>query len=306
MSSPEPIVSARDLRKHFGPIEAVRGISFDVYPNECYGFLGPNGAGKTTAMKMIYCYVYPTSGDLRVLGYDVRKDERTIKAKIGVVPQENNLDPDLNVLENLLVYSRYFDIPSDRARSRALELLDFLSIDQRRREHVEKLSGGMKRRLVIARAMINNPRLLILDEPTTGLDPQARHLIWQRLRELKRRGVTMILSTHYMEEAEQLCDRLALMDSGLIVEEGNPQELIKRYVGKEVFEVRYAEPRKVLSLLCGLSFKHEVAGDTMYIYSQDGQEIGKRLMEMPDAEILHRRANLEDVFFRLTGKDLKD
>jgi lipooligosaccharide transport system ATP-binding protein len=164
----------------------------------------------------------------------------------------------------------------------------------------------MKRRLVIARAMINNPRLLILDEPTTGLDPQARHLIWQRLRELKRRGVTMILSTHYMEEAEQLCDRLALMDSGLIVEEGNPQELIKRYVGKEVFEVRYAEPRKVLSLLCGLSFKHEVAGDTMYIYSQDGQEIGKRLMEMPDAEILHRRANLEDVFFRLTGKDLKD
>ncbi len=305
-SSRDAAVVASDLRKSFGSVEAVRGISLAVRHGECYGFLGPNGAGKTTAMKMMYCFVRPSAGSLTVLGYDVTRDERKIKSLLGVVPQENNLDPDLDVLENLLVYSRYFDIPPAVARRRALELLEFLSIDRRIKEQVDNLSGGMKRRLVLARAIMNSPRLLILDEPTTGLDPQARHLMWQRLRELKRQGVTMVLSTHYMEEAEQLCDRVALMDSGVIVEEGVPARLIAEYVGREVFEVRYTGLERVLEVLGGVEFTYEESGDTVNIYSNDGREIGKRLIGLEGAEVLHRKANLEDVFFRLTGKDLRD
>lgn len=300
------VVEARDIWKTYGELEAVQGVSFDVHPNECYGFLGPNGAGKSTVMRMIYCFVTLNSGSLRVMGHDVTKEQRKIKSLLGVVPQDNNLDPDLDVLENLLIYSRYFDIPQDVANERARQLLKFLSIDERRKENVEKLSGGMQRRLVIARSLINEPKLLILDEPTTGLDPQARHLIWQRLRELKSNGVTMILTTHYMEEAEQLCDRLSLMDAGIIVEEGTPQELIRDHAGKDVFEVRRIKPDSVLSTLKGLDFTHETAGDTVFIYSRNGQDIGKRLFNLEDADVHHRRGNLEDVFFRLTGKELKD
>jgi lipooligosaccharide transport system ATP-binding protein len=302
----EPIVVARDLSKNYGPIRAVDGVSFEVIRGECYGFLGPNGAGKTTVVRMIYCRTLPTSGTLYVFGLDVRKNARDIKAMIGVAPQEDNLDPDLNVIENLIVYSRYYDIPRKKAEERGRELLRFLSIDERRKEEVTKLSGGMQRRLVIARALINNPKLLMLDEPTTGLDPQARHLIWQRLRELKAKGVTMILTTHYMEEAEKLCDRVAVMDSGKILVEGSPQELIERHAGEDVFEIRHAEDGGLLKTLEGLEFSFEKAGDTIYIFSKNGAEIGKRLIPIREAEVLHRRANLEDVFLRLTGKELRD
>ena len=302
----EAIVLAHGLSKNYGPIWAVDGISFEVLAGECYGFLGPNGAGKTTAIRMIYCRTLPTSGVLNVFGLDVRFHAREIKALIGLAPQENNLDPDLNVIENLIVYSRYFDIPRVEAEERGKELLRFLSIDERRKEEVTKLSGGMQRRLVIARALINNPRLLMLDEPTTGLDPQARHLIWQRLRELKGKGVTMILTTHYMEEAEKLCDRVAVMDSGKILAEGSPHQLINRYAGEHVFEIRHAEDNGLLRKLEGLEYSIEQAGDTIYIFSKDGDEIGKRLLPLKDSEILHRRANLEDVFLRLTGKELRD
>jgi lipooligosaccharide transport system ATP-binding protein len=300
------IVVAKDITKNYGSIVAVDGISFEVMQGECYGFLGPNGAGKTTAIRMIYCRTPLSSGTLTVFGLDVREHAREIKAMIGLVPQENNLDPDLNVIENLIVYSRYYNIPENEAEKRAKELLRFLSIDERRKEQVTKLSGGMQRRLVIARALINNPKLLILDEPTAGLDPQARHLIWQRIRELKRNGVTMILTTHYMEEAEQLCDRVAVMDSGKILVEGHPYELIEKYAGKDVFEIRHAEDNGILGELKGLEFSLEKAGDTIYIFSGDGDEIGKRLLPIRDAEILHRRSNLEDVFLRLTGKELRD
>jgi len=304
--SGQAVVVATGLSKTFGSIRAVDGISFEVAQGECYGFLGPNGAGKTTVVRMIYCRTSPSSGTLNVFSLDVAKSRREINAMIGVTPQENNLDPDLNVIENLIVYSRYYGIPRGEADERARELLRFLSIDERRKEEVTRLSGGMQRRLVIARALINNPKLLMLDEPTTGLDPQARHLIWQRLRELKKKGVTMILTTHYMEEAEKLCDRVAVMDAGKILAEGSPQELIRNYAGENVFEIRHAEDDGILGILSGLDFSFEKAGDTIYIFSKDGNEIGERLLPMRDAEVLHRRANLEDVFLRLTGKELRD
>ena len=302
----EAIVVASGISKSFGSIRAVDEISFQVTLRECYGFLGPNGAGKTTAIRMVSCHIPLTSGILNVFGLDVSQRSREIKAMVGVAPQDNNLDPDLNVIENLVVYSRYFDIPRREAERRSRELLEFMSIDERRKEQVTRLSGGMQRRLVVARALINEPKLLILDEPTTGLDPQARHLIWQRLRELKRKGVTMILTTHYMEEAEQLCDRVAVMDSGKILVEGPPRELIERYAGRDVFEVRRAEDNRVLLRLEGLEFGFERAGDTIYIFSRDGDEIGRRLLSIRELEVLHRRANLEDVFLRLTGRELRD
>jgi lipooligosaccharide transport system ATP-binding protein len=302
----EPVVVARGVSKHFGAIKAVDGISFEVMLKECYGFLGPNGAGKTTAIGMVYCHTPLTSGILNVFGLNVSVHSREIKAMVGVTPQENNLDPDLNVIENLVVYSRYFNIPKKEAERKARELLEFMSIDERRKEQVTRLSGGMQRRLIIARALINDPKLLILDEPTTGLDPQARHLIWQRLRELKRKGVTMILTTHYMEEAEQLCDRVAVMDSGKILVEGPQKELIERFAGRDVFEIRRAADNGILLRLDGLEFSSERAGDTIYIFSKDGGEIGRRLLSIRELEVLHRRANLEDVFLRLTGRELRD
>ncbi len=300
------LVSAQNLSKSFGPLLAVNEVSFRVSARECYGFLGPNGAGKTTTIRIIYCHTPPTKGTLKVFNYDVKKYPREVKCMIGVAPQENNLDPDLNVIENLIVYSRYFDIPRKEAERRARGLLEFMSIDERRKERVTKLSGGMKRRLIIARALLNNPRLLILDEPTTGLDPQVRHLIWQKLRELREKGVTMILTTHYMEEAEKLCDRVAVMDKGKILAEGAPGELIERYAGRDVFEIRQAKDTAVLAKLTGMEFDYERAGDTIYVFSRHGKEIGKRLFYSGGFEILQRRANLEDVFLRITGRELRD
>src|ERR671916_1835040 len=231
---------ARDLKKSYDGFDAVKGVDFEVRRGECFGFLGPNGAGKTTTMKMIYGAVMPTGGKLNVAGLDVRRREREIKRRIGVVPQENNLDDELKVKENLLVYGRYYDLPRKVILQRAEELLDFVQLTEKAESKVEQLSGGMKRRLLIARALINDPEIVLLDEPTTGLDPQARHLVWERLFRLKQRGVTLVLTTHYMDEAEQLCDRLVVMDGGRIVAEGSPRELIALHSTREVFELRFA------------------------------------------------------------------
>lgn len=231
------IVVAEKLTKEYNGKTAVRDIDFRVRARECFGFLGPNGAGKTTTMNMIYCFSPVTAGRLNVLGLDVREHPREIKSRLGVVPQENNLDPDLKVLQNLLVYASYFRIPAAVAHDRAMELLEFFDLAGRAQEKEDRLSGGMKRRLTIARALINNPALVILDEPTTGLDPQARHLVWQRLRRLKERGVTLVLTTHYLEEAAQLCDRLVIMDRGEILAEGDPRGLVAKHIGREVVEV---------------------------------------------------------------------
>src|ERR671916_1995963 len=227
---------ARDLKKSYDGFEAVKGVDFEVHPGECFGFLGPNGAGKTTTMKMVYGAVIPTDGELDVAGLDIRRSEREIKRRIGVVPQENNLDDELKVRENLLVYGRYYDLPRKLALQRAEELLEFVELTERAESQVDTLSGGMKRRLLIARALINDPEIVVLDEPTTGLDPQARHLVWDRLRALAVEGKTLLLTTHYMEEASRLCDRLVIMEGGIIIAEGSPQELVEKYVSPQVLE----------------------------------------------------------------------
>lgn len=232
-----PMVIATGLAKSYGPLQAVDGVSFEVGAGECFGFLGPNGAGKTTTMRMIFGLTSPTGGDLEVLGWPVPKELRRVKKRIGVVPQENSLDPDLTVIQNLLIFARYFDLSQAEARERATELLDFFHLKEKTREPIDRLSGGMKRRLLIARALINQPELLILDEPTTGLDPQSRHVMWDRIRTLKSQGVTCLLTTHYMEEAAQLCDRLVVMDSGRVIEEGRPDDLVKKHSVKNLEEV---------------------------------------------------------------------
>lgn len=301
---------ARGLTKRYGDLVAVDGIDVEVRPRECFGFLGPNGAGKSTTMKMIYGRVPPSGGELRVLGLDAYRDARRIKARIGVVPQENNLDPDFTVGENLLVYGRYFDLPLSELKRRADELIAFVQLEERRNTPVEQLSGGMKRRLIIARALINRPDLVILDEPTTGLDPQARHLVWGRLRELRRQGVTLLLTTHYMEEAAQLCDRLVIMDRGRILALGTPGDLVSSHVGKEVVELRLPPQRhgEALSLADGLISAHEAIGDLLILYTQRGDELSGRVRGsgLPVDFHLLRRATLEDVFLRLTGRSLHE
>jgi lipooligosaccharide transport system ATP-binding protein len=238
-----PLVVAGSLVKRFGELAAVDGVSFEIAPREVVGFLGPNGAGKTTTIRMLACNSPRTSGRLEVFGLDVGMHPREIKAQLGVVPQDNNYDPDLSVSENLLVYARYFGIPARTARQRASELLEFVHLTDKAAEPVDELSGGMKRRLILARGLINTPRLLVLDEPTTGLDPQARRLIWERLRELRQRGVTIIITTHYMDEAEQICDRLLIMDNGKVIATGSPKALIDEHAGDEVLEVVPAQSR---------------------------------------------------------------
>jgi len=302
------IINAKGLKKSYDQATAVNGTSFYIFQGECYGFIGPNGAGKTTTIKMITCFSPRDSGELTVNGMDVAEHPREIKELMGVVPQEENLDPDLTVLKNLLVYARYFNIPQSEAFDRAHELLDFFSLTQRGNSMIRELSGGMKRRLLIARALINNPKILVLDEPTTGLDPQARHHIWQRLRLLKKKGITMVLSTHYMEEASQLCDRIAIMDMGKILIEGRPNNLVNEKIGKEVVEMRVDDntEEKLLQKLTDFDFEHERISDSLYFFLKDGREFLKFLIEEHHTQLIHRPAGLEDLFLRLTGKGLRD
>ncbi len=304
----EPLVFARGLTKRFGDFTAVDSVDFDVLPGRAFGFLGPNGAGKTSTMRMIACSSPVTSGELRVIGMDPRTQARQIKARLGVVPQIDNLDTELTVRENLEMYARYFDIPGDVARRRADELLEFVQLDERAKDQVEPLSGGMKRRLTIARSLINEPELIILDEPTTGLDPQARHLLWERLYQLKRRGATLIITTHYMDEAEQLCDRLVVMDKAKIVAEGSPRELIDQHSTREVLELRVTDAVRdhLNGRLDGLADRIEELPDRLLLYTADGEQtldqVHKR--EIPVDSALVRRSTLEDVFLRLTGRTL--
>ncbi len=309
-ASGEPLVTARGLVKRFGEFVAVDGIDFDIGRGDSYGFLGPNGAGKTSTMRMIACMSPVSAGTLRVLGRDPDRDGPEIRARIGLVPQDDTLDLELTVLDNLLVYGRYFDLPRRLIRERADELLDFVQLSERARDRVESLSGGMRRRLTIARSLVSEPELLILDEPTTGLDPQARHLLWDRLYRLRRRGVTLIITTHYMDEAEQLCARLAVMDRGRFAAEGAPQELIARYSTREVVELRFGttEPEHVADRLDGIAQRREVLPDRILLYSDDGDATLERVHRLglnPESTLV-RRSSLEDVFLHLTGRSLVD
>ncbi len=309
MSSSPPVV-ARNLQKRFGELVAVDGIDFSVQPGETFGFLGPNGAGKTSTMRMIGAVSPRGGGELTIFDLDPETDGPRIRQRLGVVPQEDNLDMELTVFENLLVYGRYFGIPSRTVRERADELLEFVQLADRRAARVEHLSGGMKRRLTIARALINDPGLMLLDEPTTGLDPQARHVLWDRLYRLKSQGVTLVLTTHYMDEAEQLCDRLVIMDQGKIVAEGSPRQLIDQHVEREVVELRFADGKRdgVESRLEGLGARLEVLPDRILVDTDDGEAAVRAVHERgiePDS-ILVRRATLEDVFLTLTGRTLVD
>jgi lipooligosaccharide transport system ATP-binding protein len=303
-----PLITARRLTKRFKDFTAVDGIAFDVYPGEAFGFLGPNGAGKTSTMRMIGCVSPITDGELRVIGMDPRTHASEIKRRLGVVPQQDNLDAEITVRENLLMYARYFDIPGPVARARTDDLLAFVQLSDRADSEVEPLSGGMKRRLTIARGLINEPEVVLLDEPTTGLDPQARHVIWDRLYRLKQRGATLLLTTHYMDEAEQLCDRVVIMDKGRIVAEGSPRELIERYSTREVLELRVDdEARSVIRPgLNGLAERIEELPDRVRIYTADGEHaLGHvHALGIRPTSALVRRSTLEDVFLRLTGHSL--
>ena len=302
------MITARGLVKRFGEFTAVDGIDITVPRGEAFGFLGPNGAGKTSTMRMIGCVSPVSAGELRIFGLDPQRDGRAIRSRIGVVPQADQLDAELTVLENLVIYARYFDISRRDARQRAAELLDFVQLSDRADSQVEPLSGGQKRRVSIARSLINEPDLLLLDEPTTGLDPQARHLLWDKLYQLKERGATLVLTTHFMDEAEQLCDRLVVMDDGRIVAEGSPAALIAQYATREVLEVRFGQGRNEerASQVEGIGERLEVLPDRLLIYARDGEaalsEVHAR--ELVPESALVRRSSLEDVFLRLTGRTL--
>jgi lipooligosaccharide transport system ATP-binding protein len=308
MQSPTSTLVARDLKKCYDGFEAVKGVDFEVQQGECFGFLGPNGAGKTTTMKMIYGAVIPTDGELDVAGLDVRSCEREIKRRIGVVPQENNLDDELKVKENLLVYGRYYDLPRKLALQRAEELLEFVELTEKSESQVDQLSGGMKRRLLIARALINDPEIVVLDEPTTGLDPQARHLVWDRLRALTVEGKTLVLTTHYMEEAARLCDRLVIMEGGLIIAEGSPRELIEEHVSPQVLEFRVSpeELERLRPVVEAASDAVERTGEALLAFTADADALTERVRAsgVDVANIVYRQAGLEDVFLRLTGRRL--
>ena len=306
----ESIVVARALTKRFGDFEAVRGVDFTIDRGESFGFLGPNGAGKTSTMRMISAVSEPTSGSLSVFGLDPREHGPRIRSKLGVVPQEDTLELELTVRLNLEMFGRYFDLPRRILRERADELLAFSQLSERADDKVDNLSGGMKRRLTIARALINRPDLLILDEPTTGLDPQARHLLWERLYRLKREGVTLIITTHYMDEAEQLCDRLVVMDRGTIVAEGAPRELIQTHSTREVVELRFGTDNheEFEGDLARFAQRVEVLPDRILLYVDDGDTTLREVHAagMTPASALVRRSSLEDVFLRLTGRTLVD
>ncbi|SFC52690.1 lipooligosaccharide transport system ATP-binding protein [Nocardioides terrae] len=313
------MIMARGLRKSFvrrarrgeaSEFEAVRGIDVDVRRGEAFGFLGPNGAGKSSTMRMICCVSPVSAGELRIFGLDPATHGPQIRARIGVCPQEDTLDTELNVWENLFVYGRYFGLPRDVVKGRIEELLDFVQLSDKARAKVEDLSGGMKRRLTIARSLINRPEILILDEPTTGLDPQARHVIWDRLFRLKQQGVTLVLTTHYMDEAEQLADRLVVMDKGVIVAEGSPRELIEQYSTREVAEIRFGpgENEPTAPKVEDLADRVEVLPDRLLLYADDGERTLQDVLARglrPETTLV-RRATLEDVFLRLTGRTLVD
>ena len=307
-SESDSLIYARGLTKRFGELTAVDGIDFDVAPGESFGFLGPNGAGKTSAMRMIGCVSPVSGGTLRVLGMDPVADGPRIRARLGVVPQQDTLDTELTVRENLLIYGRYFGLSRAEVSKRADELLDFAQLTERAGDQVEHMSGGMKRRLTIARSLINEPDVMLLDEPTTGLDPQARHLLWDRLYRLKQRGVTLVLTTHYMDEAEQLCDRLVVMDKAKIVAEGSPRQLIEQYSTREVTELRFAPgvQETLDGQLDGLAERIERLPDRILLYADDGEAAvaAAHARGLQPEQVLVRRSSLEDVFLRLTGRSL--
>jgi lipooligosaccharide transport system ATP-binding protein len=309
MSAGAPLIHARGLVKTFDSLTAVDGIDFDVQRGEAFGFLGPNGAGKSSTMRMIGCVSPPTAGTLEILGLDPVRDGPEIRGRLGVVPQADTLDNELTVRENLVIYGRYFGLSRRAVRAKADELLDFVQLSERANSKVEPLSGGMKRRLTIARSLVNDPEVLLLDEPTTGLDPQARHVVWDRLFRLKQRGVTLVLTTHYMDEAEQLCDRLVIMDRGTIAEEGSPLELIQRLSTREVVELRFADeaPQVGPETFNGQVARVEVLPDRVLLYTDDGDALVPVAHDtLHPQSVLVRRSTLEDVFLRLTGRTLID
>jgi lipooligosaccharide transport system ATP-binding protein len=300
------VIVAEDLTKRFEKLVAVDHVNFEIKQGECFGFLGPNGAGKTTIIRMINCVSPITSGKLHVLDMDVNKDFRKIKALIGVAPQEDNLDPDFSVVLNLTSYARYFGMRKPEALKKSKELLAFMQLSDKTEVKIDKISGGMKRRLIIARALLNDPKVLILDEPTTGLDPQARHLIWEKVRELKKKGVTVVITTHYMDEAQQLCDRLVIMEKGKILVEGAPLALISKHVGAGVVEILYLDEAMESSLKRN-GLIYEKAGERVYVYTDDNRKVRAMLLEeFPQANIIIRDATLEDVFLKLTGRGLRE
>ena len=303
------IIHARNLVKRYGALTAVDGISFSVRAGECFGFLGPNGAGKTTTIRMITCVSPVTSGELTVDGMDVRREPRRIKAALGVVPQENNLDPDLSVRQSLRVYGRYFDLPRRVVDERIDEALALFQLADREDDPIGALSSGMQRRLTVARGLINAPRILVLDEPTTGLDPQARHLVWQKLRYLRSQGVTMLLTTHYMDEAAHLCDRIVVIHQGKIIAGGTPAELVERFAGQQVVELHLAEGQRdaALQRLAGLDgVRVEEVEDIVYVYVLSGNGFDPGELKLEATRVIYRQADLEDVFLRLTGRGLAE
>ena len=309
MSAAAPLIRARGLVKTFGDLTAVDAIDFDVQPGEAFGFLGPNGAGKSSTMRMIGCVSPVTAGTLTVFGLDPNRDGPKIRSRLGVVPQLDTLDNELSVRENIVIYGRYFGLSRKELRGRADELLEFVQLSERAKDLVEPLSGGMKRRLTIARSLVNRPDLMLLDEPTTGLDPQARHAVWDRLFRLKQQGVTLVLTTHYMDEAEQLCDRLVIMDRGKIAEEGSPLELIRRLSTREVVELRFSDeaPQVQPDVFDGRVARVEVLPDRILLYTDDGDALVPTAHDrLHPQSVLVRRSTLEDVFLRLTGRTLVD
>jgi lipooligosaccharide transport system ATP-binding protein len=307
MGSSEVVIEAKDLTKKFDDFMAVDHINFKVYKGECVGFLGPNGAGKTTTVRMIYCFLPPTEGELKVAGFSVHTNCREIKSIVGVAPQEDNLDPDFTVIKNLTVYARYFDIPKDVALKRADEQLKFFQLEEKREVPIMALSTGMKRRLIFARSLLNQPQILLLDEPTTGLDPQARHLVWDEVRRLKKMQVTIILTTHYMDEAEVLCDRILIVDRGKIIEEGTPAELVKKHIGEDVLELDYNE-KLVASLKDAFpDARFEQLGDRMQIFTDKPHGVFEGFLKDHQLQnVTIRKANIEDVFLKLTGRGLRE
>jgi lipooligosaccharide transport system ATP-binding protein len=301
------LIKAVKLTKKYGDFVAVDGVDFEVYRGECVGFLGPNGAGKTTTVRMMYCFLPPTSGDLSVAGLSVHTSDRAIKHVVGVAPQEDNLDVDFSVVENLVVYARYFGISKVDALKRADEQLEFFQLQEKRDMHVEALSTGMKRRLIFARALLNKPQVLLLDEPTTGLDPQARHLVWDAVRNLKKLQVTIILTTHYMDEAEILCDRIIIVDHGKIIEDGKPKELIKKHIGEAVLELDYNEGLISVIKETFSDARIEILGEHMQIFTPKPYGVFESFLhERKIQNFTIRKANLEDVFLKLTGRGLRE